>query len=935
MKVAARAPGYGRATREGVEAGAHVELFLFPGATLRGTVVDGDGEPVEGAVVQAAGGGLWSTPPPSERTDATGRFVMAGVEEGEYVVVAREGGRAPGVAEAAVQGDDGAFVEIVVTEGGFVTGRLVDTQGDPLAGRVAVEAVEGLGLPSFLQGPLVVEARDGGRMVLGPVPLGTLDIVARAPGHAPSRLTAQVPAPGTTVDLGDVVLDRGLAIRGQVVHEDGVPVGEATVRAQPQWGGLRAAPETSSDALGAFEVAGLEEGEYALTASAPGYAEARASARGGDEDVELRLGAAGEIGGRVVDAEGRPVPEAMIGAEPADGPTSPRFDRSVYTLPEGDDGAFVLRDIAAGQWVLHASASGKGEASLPGVEVADGNTTDVGTVVLARGGMVRGTVVDANGSGIPGATVQAERDVHSRTGFLRTRSGSDGAFQIRGVPAGRLAVFAHHPTFAPSDRLIVEVDPQAEGEPVRLVLERGGRIEGLALHRDGRPFSEGRVMAWLLGPDRPGVGSDGVPVGPEGWYALDHLPLGRTRIHLMAYTSSNPQVVGTAQTLTGVAGSEAEVRDGETVTVDFSLRDVIVAGQVTRGGEPAPGLRVTLTGQDSAAFGFVGPAQPSVASPTGPPPLTAVTGPDGRYELLVFTPGRYHTLLRDEVEVQSFPGREVDVPDVELFELNLEIADATVSGVLVDAETGAPVTEGHVGLIEGGAEGSWAGSGRVGPDGRFTVAVEPGEYRLDARARGWKTVFQDLSVGPSGLDGLRVEMERGLEITGRVVDAAGRPVGGTFVAAHDGERSESSTHTLPDGTFRLGGLEERPYALATGGELLGFAIRRGVRPDRDPVTLRLEPGGRIAVRVLDAAGQPVKDAYPWVRGVGGVRLRIPGLRLGPTDQAGSVEIAAPRGEVEVEVRTPTHGGTGMVTVRAGQTTALTVVVEAKPSTSTP
>ena len=442
-------------------------------------------------------------------------------------------------------------------------------------------------------------------------------------------------------------------------------------------------------------------------------------------------------------------------------------------------------------------------------------------------------------------------------------------------------------------------------------------------------------MAWLLGPDRPGVGSDGVAVGPDGWYALDHLPPGRTRVHLMAYTSSNPYVTGTAQTLTGVAASETEVRDGETATVDFSLRDVIVAGQVTRGGEPAPGIRVTLMGQDSAAFGFVGPAHPSAVAPSGLPPLTAVTGPAGRYELLVFTPGRYHTRLRDEVEGQSFPGREVDVPDVEVFELNLEIADATVSGVLVDAETGAPVTEGHVVFIEGGAEGSWAGSGRVGPDGRFTVAVEPGEYRLDARARGWKTVSREVSVGPTGLDGLRVEMERGLEIAGRVVDAAGRPVGGTFVAAHDGERSESSAHTLPDGTFRLGGLEERPYALATGGELVGFAIRHGVRPDGDPVTLRLEPGGRIAVRVLDAAGQPVRDAYPWVRGVGGVRLRVPGLSSGPTDPTGSVEIAAPWGEVEVEVRTPTHGGSGTATVRGGQTTALTVVLEAKPSTSTP
>ena len=129
VRLAARAPGFGRATRDGVEAGAHAELFLFPGAALEGIVVDGEGHPVEGALVQAAGGGLWSTPPPSERTDAEGRFVMAGVEEGEYVVMAREGGRAPGLGRAVVEGEAEASVEITLTEGGFATGRLVDPDG--------------------------------------------------------------------------------------------------------------------------------------------------------------------------------------------------------------------------------------------------------------------------------------------------------------------------------------------------------------------------------------------------------------------------------------------------------------------------------------------------------------------------------------------------------------------------------------------------------------------------------------------------------------------------------------------------------------------------------------------------------------------------------------------------------------------------------------
>ncbi len=95
VRLSARARGFGRAERSGVRAGTSVELFLFPGATLAGTVRDDGGRPVKGAVVRAVGDTSWSAPP-TERTDERGEFEMAGIAPGEYTVVAREGGRAPG-----------------------------------------------------------------------------------------------------------------------------------------------------------------------------------------------------------------------------------------------------------------------------------------------------------------------------------------------------------------------------------------------------------------------------------------------------------------------------------------------------------------------------------------------------------------------------------------------------------------------------------------------------------------------------------------------------------------------------------------------------------------------------------------------------------------------------------------------------------------------
>ena len=55
-------------------------------------------------------------------------------------------------------------------------------------------------------------------------------------------MDAQVPARGRTVDVGDVALDAGLAIRGRVRDREGGAIDGATVRALLQEPGERARP---------------------------------------------------------------------------------------------------------------------------------------------------------------------------------------------------------------------------------------------------------------------------------------------------------------------------------------------------------------------------------------------------------------------------------------------------------------------------------------------------------------------------------------------------------------------------------------------------------------------------------------------------------------------------------------------------------------------
>ena len=709
-----------------------------------------------------------------------------------------------------------------------------------------------------------------------------------------------------------MVLETGLAIRGRVRDREGSGLEGAMVRARLRRPGERRQGEATSEADGEFVVAGLEAGTYRITAELPGFAAASATAQPGGDPVDLAMELGGEIAGRVVDAAGEPAEGATIEAEWA-GELETVSAGGGFGLAEEGGGRFVLRDLAAGPYAVLARAAGKGEASISGVRVVAGTRTEVGTLRLAGGGIVRGTVVDVDGRGVPGARVVAERDLEMQTGDLEAQTGSSGAFEIRGVPAGRVSVMTSHPAYASPRPEVVEVDPEKEPASVRIVLLEGARVEGHASHRDGRPFASGRIRVRSLAPRAEGLGEVPSPVRPDGSFAVDHVAAGPARVELLA--PSGPGA------LSGLASHEVVLGDGETATVDFSLRDVVVAGTVTRAGQPAPGVRVSLRSLEGAPVTLYGGAGGGALEvPSLPPFLVATTREDGSYELVVFTPGRARVGLEAVSGNERYPDREVVVPDVDRFDLNLEIAPTQVSGTVVDKDGGEPVSEARVRLGRSSA--------RTGPDGRFSIAVEPGEWQLSASAPGRKLTVLPLNVGPAGLSDLRVEMERGLELRGRVVDAGGRPVPNLQVVAADAARGlAESVYTLADGSFRMESLDEEPYTLVTGGDLTGWAVRGGVTPGGDPVTLALRPGGRVAVRVLGADGRPVKDAYPDVQRVDGLPVSMPG-GSGGTDANGLVEIGAPAGLVEIEAAARDQTGRGSVAVAAGATVPLEIVLQA-------
>ena len=308
--VSARARGYARATRRQVLPGETVELFLFPGSSIFGSVLGLEEEPLENALVQVmpeTGRRRRFARGSVERTAEDGFFELLGLEPGTYRLVVRHRDLAPKIVSGiSLREGEETELNVYLTPGVRVSGRLVDEEDEPVSGEIVVENIDGNELVATLRGQLTASSAEDGEFLLPSLPSGSHEIGVRAAGFAPQRVEVAISERDETVDLGDILLETGLAIRGYVVdgNEVGIPGAQLTGFALGRGRGGRARAgraqlEARTESDGSFVLAGLEPGSYRLFARAPGYGSANQRAvRAGTEDLKVILEPAGTIQGK-------------------------------------------------------------------------------------------------------------------------------------------------------------------------------------------------------------------------------------------------------------------------------------------------------------------------------------------------------------------------------------------------------------------------------------------------------------------------------------------------------------------------------------------------------------------------------------------------------------------------------------------------------------
>lgn len=951
----------------------NLRILLPQAVMIRGRVVDEAGAPVADGDVRVR---PVMRAPMSWKSRRGVMRVKTG-PEGRFRIPARAvemfelRAEAEGFAPVELQRGRGELaepIEIVLRAGTAITGRAVDPDGEPLEG-VEVSVFETLKNPS-----LRVKRKDrelAGRSATGPegtfladhLAAETFDVELKGPGHAPRLLHAvdpsrESPGPGEPLDLGDVVLSPGVALEGRVVGPEGEPVREGEVLVGehvPGIGGSDAPPpgldqrETGTDDQGRFVVEDLPPGQR-VTVWARGSGYLPSTVRGveppTEAPLEIRLQRGVRLFGRVVDPEGSPVLRAWVRASARIESDRGRQHHWLQSRTTAEDGRFEFDAVPRAELSVRVTARRWAPRDLPGFSTASGEDVGPIEIRLEAGAVVQGRVLDPTGAPVAGADVSGaywtaeDRWAHG----LQSRSGPGGAFELVGVPPGRVRLSASHGEREAEEE--IELGPG--GAVVDLLLEPASGLRGRVVDPEGRPVENAEVVIWPVG-GRGGPNHTISRTGPLGRFHFDVDP-GDYRLAAMhqgfAETVIEPLRVeeelqrieirlerGVELTgrLLGVAPEELPQvqvqvfrrdRDGGRgrsgiVTFDGGYRVSGLTPGAWRVEAHGDGRSVSGTvrieeGEERVTLDLEFPegrtlagvllrnGEPLVdvtlflnpASVATGASYSASTGHGGRFRFRGLEPGEYRLWGREPVTGWSFERRFEVWSDRDI---RIETWATRITGTLVNSG-GVPVREARVELRPlnpqlGGLSYS-SRSIQAGVDGRFVLpAVEEGTWRIVFRAEGRGARVEEVRVAGAEMDLGTLVLQAGAQVVLEPRSVTGEVPEKIFLVLLDPVSSAPVTQqdrpVDPDGRARFQGLPSGSWrAFVTSADFVPVPVPLEISEGGSPLPIPvvLEPRTELQVDVPELTGAEVA-AHVAIRDAGGTLFDFYGLA--PSSQAGA------------------------------------------------
>lgn len=647
------------------------------------TVLNDANAPVAGAQVALRGADGKET---TQTTNRDGRVTFTGVAPGSYTVVVKGASTYSGNAQPVdVVAVAGATKTIRVGSLTTVRGSVVDELGNPVNGKVTVS---GSGYSK------TVNITDGGFEVSG-ISSGTYtaEVAPEALKHDGARATFTVDSRvgGEPVSIVVPILRRAaeVSVTG--------PAENVTLSGGPETVSLpltlsRGKAQTGPLAPGAYTVAVTPRDGYSV--DQPTKTLRVAIEAGTNEPVRTSFAITalpGRVSGLITDVNGVVLTDqhkATVTLFAEDGTRIP--------AAANGEGRFQVGNLTPGTYRVEVSADNHETTTIPALDVAPGEHKSLTERLRALDGSIAGTVVDQNGTALPGATVQI-LDADGAP-LPQQPEVTGGTISPVGVRPGEYTVRVTPPAGygeVVDKQVQVGAGQAASLGNIRFVLQKQP-VSGSILGQNGEAVQG--VTAWLTQK-----GKQDIPLRVQNGAARADGVLPGTYKIRVSVPSDSGYLAPASPDVTVKPGKAGSFR------VVLSKNEGSVKGAVTdENGVAVPGATVGLIDQNN---NFV----------PGTVDGTKVSAPHvkaGTYQVFASAPGYFEQAAAEPVVVRA--NETFDFGTIRLRE-----RDGVVRGRVVDA-SGTPVPSATV-EVKGGGQTLRAA---IDEDGRFSEQVRPGNYTI-------------------------------------------------------------------------------------------------------------------------------------------------------------------------------------------------------------
>jgi protocatechuate 3,4-dioxygenase beta subunit len=677
----------------------HGELLLDQGGSVfSGDVRDVDGGPVIEAILTVDSSRFGQGVPASGETarfesGTEGRFA-ARLRPGHYRLVVS----ADGYAAAEHWLDLTAKLQrsFELERAGSIAGRVVArAEGEPVANALVELMITGAyrlrpdaGDPRAPAKVSEVLANAQGAFRLTGVAAGNYLLVARRGNLVGQRTTVVTLQPGDDVQNADVTIEDGLFVKGRVTSGTSVPIAQARVSLTAVGFNPRVLQATDTDAKGVFSLQGLLPGAYRLDVRAGGFGSfmKEIGLQQSSLGHEIVLPAETRVQGRLLAADERAVTNAAVTLWNSALPNPRSDERITRTLRTDAEGRFVFDSVTPGSFWLEA-ADGAGAAALGPESIVAGETKRV-ELRFGAGIGISGQVKWKGGGPASDVLVRCKGSLSDRS----VRSDAAGNYRCHDLTPDMYVVAAVRDLADEPWYIAANSADSYGGQRVWLVAgqsERGVDIElgrdansvsGVVLDADGTPAANvvvsasREVFGASLHATNPRAIDGTARTSDDGTFRIEGLPEGPYQLR--------------AQSIDG-EGRLDEVAAGSRVRIELARTSALRGIVLDDEGRPATSFTVFVylggTSKQVSYSDAVARAEGAAIA------VLPVFDRAGRFEVAGLRSGAYEVVASTADQrsgrataMLAGDGRQPDL------KIHLERA-ATLSGRVVDHETGAPV----------------------------------------------------------------------------------------------------------------------------------------------------------------------------------------------------------------------------------------------------